>query len=384
MVFSEVANEMHNWVTLILAIVVVGSAAFGVARGFAREFSRSIWQLISIAISAVSIGIAWIGSQRASHLVLHAKTAGLPHAVANVLNAWQTHQRIGNWIAFLVCEIILSSVLSQILSALFRTIRVPFSHTIRDSRLLGGLLGAVMGGIRAGVIGAILFVVTQYISVPVLSTMTHSSKPYQLLATKVYRPWLKPLVAKELPVLEQGALQPIAANISVFAIPTGSNGRETGVLVVPKPVAALSHRITAGITSPMAKAKALYEWEIHHISYNWQKYDDYVYHHHWDAQTPLQTLQTGKGVCADYALLYADMAHAAGLDVRIQEGLGGTASNYGSHAWNEVYVPNQHAWINVDTTWGASEDSWFNVPSSTFKQTHIAQKTITVYAATRA
>lgn len=85
-------------------------------------------------------------------------------------------------------------------------------------------------------------------------------------------------------------------------------------------------------------------------------------------------------MCADFALLYADFAHASGLTVRIDEGLAGTASSYGSHAWNEVYLPQQHKWILVDTTWGSEQDAWFNVPAQQFDQTHETQRVITIYA----
>jgi transglutaminase-like putative cysteine protease len=140
----------------------------------------------------------------------------------------------------------------------------------------------------------------------------------------------------------------------------------------------LARHLTAHDRTARDKARTLYEWEIHHIRYDWNKYDDFVYRHQWDEQSPLQTLQTGKGVCADFALLYADMAHAVGLKVQIDEGMGGTGENLGPHAWNQVWDPAANRWIPVDTTWGSQEDVWFDNPH--FGATHFVQTAITIAA----
>lgn len=357
---------------------------YGLARGFGREARLVVWQIVSICIGLLSIWIAWIVSHRIDKIILHEKSttiSHLPHWVTAVILAWQKSPRIGNWIALIICYLILSSVLNKLILFILSHIPIWMPRPLQRSRFLGGVLGVSMGIVRSGVIGAIVFLLLQYVSLPWLEHIANASRPYQVMANRVYKPSLKPLVSRELPVLEQGALKPLAQNISIFAVPTGANGQETGILVVPKQIASLSTRLTAHIKQPKAKAKALYEWEIHHIKYDWKKYDDYVYHGKWDSQSPLQTLQTGKGVCADYALLYADLAHCAGLTVQIDEGMGGTGGSFGSHAWNQIYLPASKNWITVDTTWGASQDEWFNVPPTKFDKTHIQQKTITIHRA---
>ncbi|GMA63920.1 transglutaminase domain-containing protein [Alicyclobacillus fastidiosus] len=368
----------YNWVTIILVAIVVGSVLAGASRGFGRESRFVIWQVISIATGVVAIAAGWWLSHAISQYVLKQSVANSPKWLAQVLIAWQEHPSVGKWVAFGVCYLVLAGIFRNIVSLFVQLVPSWMPRPLQESRLLGGIVGGLMGVVRSAVIGALVFIALQYLSIPPLAKQAAASTPYKTLSKQIYEPWLKPLVAKALPVLSQGALQPLAKNISMFAVPTGPSGEETGVLLVPKQISSLALQLTKGMTDPKQKAKALYEWEIHHVTYDWKKYDDYVYHGKWDQQSPLQTLETGKGVCADYALLYADLAHAAGLKVQIDEGVAGTGGDYGSHAWNEVYLPNVGQWITVDTTWGSAQDEWFDVPMSTFDQTHEQQTAIVI------
>ncbi|MFB5190563.1 transglutaminase domain-containing protein [Alicyclobacillus fastidiosus] len=368
----------YNWVTIIFAAIVIGSVLAGAGRGFGRESRFVIWQVVSIATGVVAIAAGWWLSRIISRFVLQQSTANSPKWLGQVLIAWQQHPSVGKWIAFGVCYLFLAGVLRNIVSLFVQLVPAWMPRPLQESRLLGGIVGGLMGVLRSAVIGALIFIALQYLSLPPLAKQAATSTPYKTLSKQIYEPWLKPLVAKALPVLSQGALQPLAKNINMFAVPTGQSGEETGVLLVPKQISNLALQLTKGMTDPKQKAQALYEWEIHHVTYDWKKYDDYVYHGKWDQQTPLQTLETGKGVCADYALLYADLAHAAGLKVQIDEGIAGTGGDYGNHAWNEVYLPSDGQWITVDTTWGSTQDEWFDVPISTFDETHQQQTAIVI------
>jgi transglutaminase-like putative cysteine protease len=69
---------------------------------------------------------------------------------------------------------------------------------------------------------------------------------------------------------------------------------------------------------------------------------------------------TRTGVCFDYACLYIAMCRAVDVKIRFLTGLGYTGSNWGDHAWNQVYAEN--GWINVDTTFGSSGINYFDRP----------------------
>lgn len=75
------------------------------------------------------------------------------------------------------------------------------------------------------------------------------------------------------------------------------------------------------------------------------------------AQTPVQTLQRGKGSCRDFAVLFVDAVRALGFGARIVSGylydpdrnLTGSSGAGSTHAWAEVYLPGA-GWIMFDPT----------------------------------
>ncbi|MBF8377845.1 transglutaminase domain-containing protein [Alicyclobacillus mali] len=373
---------MKDWLDWVLWGVVALSALAGFRRGFERESRRFVQTAAFVAEVAASSAAAVAISRYVRNFVLQdGQRASVPGWLAHLAAFWQQSPRLCNWIVFLAAYLIVASAIGALLAPLgARWIR-PRGRVRTLSRAGGLVVGGALGAFRAAAVGAGLFLALQYVSAPALAQASQASPAYRWLSNHVYTPWLRPIAEREMPVLAKGAAQSVAADISLFVVPTGP-GEETGILVVPKPVAEKALAITRGITSPYAKARALYEWEIHHVHYDWKKYDDYVYDGKWDAQSPLTTLETGKGVCADYALLYADMAHAVGLTVRIDEGVAVTGGVEGSHAWNEVWIPDQSRYILVDTTWGFSQDAWFDVPPAAFDQTHRLTTRITIYAST--
>jgi transglutaminase-like putative cysteine protease len=74
-------------------------------------------------------------------------------------------------------------------------------------------------------------------------------------------------------------------------------------------------------------------------------------------QTPLETLDRGRGSCRDLALLLVEAARVLGLGARIVSGylhdpgadLTGSAGDGYTHAWAEVYLPGA-GWIAFDPT----------------------------------
>ena len=81
----------------------------------------------------------------------------------------------------------------------------------------------------------------------------------------------------------------------------------------------------------------------------------------------IAAFDTREGVCFDYASLYVAMARDAGLKVRLITGEGFDGTQWVSHAWNQVYIPSQNKWINVDCTF-YDAGNFFN--SSDFNEYH--------------
>jgi transglutaminase-like putative cysteine protease len=74
-------------------------------------------------------------------------------------------------------------------------------------------------------------------------------------------------------------------------------------------------------------------------------------------QTPIESLDRGKGSCRDFAILFAETVRSLDIGARIVSGYlydprstaTGSAGSGSTHAWAEVYVPGA-GWINFDPT----------------------------------
>lgn len=369
---------MSNWVTIIGAAIVILSIIFGMRRGFLLESHVLLRLSISLVTALLSVWFGWYASKYLVRFISAHDTQSIPLFLKGIASAWRTHPQADMWITWIVCYFLISKISQSILWYIFQPFFRLIPGKFQQSRLLGAALGGVLGVVRALVAGGVLFLGLQYFSWPVLAKQAAASPLYENADKLVYQPWLKPLVTKQLPVLAQNALEPISQNINLFVVPTGTAGEEEGILLIPKQISELAQKITKGQTTVKGKAFALYQWETTHITYNWQKYDEYVYHDKWEQQSPLQTVETGEGVCADYALLYADFAHSVGLTVKIDEGMGGSGKDLGSHAWNEIWNPVSKHWMYVDTTWGSQQSGWFDTPARFFDQTHFLQTSILI------
>ncbi len=118
----------------------------------------------------------------------------------------------------------------------------------------------------------------------------------------------------------------------------------------------LVRRATQGLTSPVARAKALFTWEVNHIQYRPGSHA---------AGSALATLRLHSGICSDFAELYAALLRTDHIPARLISGYvtnngGGQA---GFHEWDEFYLP-QIGWVVADPTWGhfgyfaRLEDNW--------------------------
>ncbi|TVT78265.1 MAG: transglutaminase family protein [Denitromonas halophila] len=74
-------------------------------------------------------------------------------------------------------------------------------------------------------------------------------------------------------------------------------------------------------------------------------------------QTPIESLDRGRGSCRDFAVLFAEAVRSLDMGARIVSGYlydpqntaTGSAGSGSTHAWAEVYVPGA-GWINFDPT----------------------------------
>jgi transglutaminase-like putative cysteine protease len=186
---------------------------------------------------------------------------------------------------------------------------------------------------------------------------------YREVASQVIRPATGTLLEKRLPVFAQAMTSELDQLWQ----------RRYDVIdaELPKDIVAAAVSVTDGQTRDETKARVLYNWVGSRITYDNDKVKAYEEQGDWWEQNPEQTFKTRRGVCIDYARLYAAMARAVKLDVRVVTGLGYDGrGGYGPHAWNEVYLAEQKRWISLDSTW-AKTGNWFDSPG--FTDTHIRQ-----------
>ena len=103
--------------------------------------------------------------------------------------------------------------------------------------------------------------------------------------------------------------------------------------------------LTYNFTKTYEKAKQLYNFVSKHITYDMTKYNQIK------TKSNLCSINAGaqigfdtaSGVCFEYATLYAAMANAAGINVRLIYTPG--------HIWNMIYDMETKKWVAIDCTW---------------------------------
>lgn len=116
----------------------------------------------------------------------------------------------------------------------------------------------------------------------------------------------------------------------------------------------LAKSITQNYTTSREKAYAIYDWVYKNIEYDYDKYLKQLNKNFDNEYGALNTLKTKKGVCYDYSVLLAALGRAAGLQVKVIKGNFVNYYRNELHAWNEIYIPEEDRWINVDATFAYS------------------------------
>jgi len=123
--------------------------------------------------------------------------------------------------------------------------------------------------------------------------------------------------------------------------------------------------------SDLAKERAIYQWIVRHVAYDFDHYDK-LEGASLDSSTPYNPLVNGKGICMGFATTFQLLADLAGLESII---VPGTAfGRREDHAWNMVRLNGK--WYCLDATWdignGGKPMFWqyFNVTSQYMKDTN--------------
>jgi hypothetical protein len=364
-----------NGITILLLLIVAASLLQGWSRGASRSAGRLFGFLMDGIMAVIgillSIGLTlWLAPYVQQWLSAHA--AAMPN---RELNRWeQLYYTLVTAIAdfplmrfavlFVLSYGIIRMILGFLSSFLFRrrhSGHEPDKPKGMISRLTGAVIGTVIGSVRGMIVIAVLFMIVSLYPGSMFSRYVEASPIYMQGAKSVIEPLSGTFIKDKLPVFTQAVQKELGGILQRKYEVIDHN--------IPADIEQAAQEIVKGKTTDEAKARALYDWVGTRIQYDYGKVDDYEQKGIWHEQTPQNTFDTRKGVCIDYARLYAVMARSQGINVRVVTGLGYNGQGgYGPHAWNEVYLSDSGSWVPLDPTWAISGD-WFNPPN--FADTHV-------------
>lgn len=108
-------------------------------------------------------------------------------------------------------------------------------------------------------------------------------------------------------------------------------------------VTGVINQIITGEMSELEKAKAIHDWMVMNIDYDYQNYiNNAIPTTSWHVDG---VLTTRYAICDGYAKTFKALCEAAGLECEYVSG----NTTEGLHAWNQVKIDG--TWYNVDVTW---------------------------------
>ncbi|MDF2924012.1 MAG: transglutaminase-like enzyme putative cysteine protease [Paenibacillaceae bacterium] len=375
------AVAQWNMITVILVLILAVSMYQGAKRG-ASGSARQLLELVTDgAATGVALYLAWRGMGLFSPL-LESWLIGQGIEIPNrelifwmqmyytLVTSLRDFSLMRGALIFILLYGLLKGLLNQLVLPLLdhwgQTRAVGKPGRRKPSWLstpAGAAIGGIIGGGRALLFIAGVLVFSSMFPDSSLGAYASGSSLYQKGANRVIAPFTGEMLDR-LPVFSQSVEEEFNHILR----------RKYEVLDarIPDDIAAAAKEITDGKDGDEAKAKALYHWVGSRVKYDWEKVRLYEEDRIWKEQTPEMTFSSRSGVCIDYSRLYAVMARSVGLEVKVVTGLGSDGrGGMGSHAWNEVYLAEQSAWVPLDSTWVSSGGNWFNPDD--FYDTHVKE-----------
>ena len=119
---------------------------------------------------------------------------------------------------------------------------------------------------------------------------------------------------------------------------------------------ATAAQVSAADTSQIGVVTSIYDYVIHNITYDVEKAKTVPKGY---TPSPDETLQSGTGICYDYAALAAAMLRSQGIPAKLVTGY--VAPNDLYHAWNMVYLA-ESGWVAVE--FQVEADSWVRLDTT--------------------
>lgn len=136
----------------------------------------------------------------------------------------------------------------------------------------------------------------------------------------------------------------------------------------------LAVELVSSKSNTISKAKEIYNYVSKNIKYDYDKASEILRNDFSTSSGAIPTYYSKKGVCFDYACLFVAMCRANNIKVKMVTGEGYNGTEWSPHAWNQVYIPEQDIWINIDTTFSQGEANYFN--NNNFNDDHRNPKVV--------
>jgi hypothetical protein len=362
-----------NWISVILAGLFLIPVLVGVVSPFSSyRMQRSLSSLLTsvIFLASLLLSVTVIG------LILRNPDSRFLADVYNVAPAAKsvlTSQNIWTWVIIAVLLAALFGMLLYLVTLpLYRFVIVPATDRLSSAmkKMNGGLrrfLGALWELPQAAslvlVFALLLNLYSGVSGATRLGKEISRSGAYRLINTQVLGPILSSGFVRQIPVLLRDTFRDAAATLQERNIHLIRyfNGMTLDEAVVSNAEIDAKARSLAGKeATDVSKAKLLYAWISENIAYDNAKAASLASDDYPGPSGAAVAFKTKTGICFDYACLTVAMCRAVGVRVRFVTGLGYSGSEWGDHAWNQIYDPVDDRWVNVDATFGSSGGNYFD------------------------
>jgi len=211
-----------------------------------------------------------------------------------------------------------------------------------------------------------LNVLSIYFPSPILSDQLEQSNIYNFVNKQTIEPMLNSQYIQKIPVLfnsslAQADIQNLHLPKNASALPSKTN---SGIRIVwyfngvtlddaiksNSEIDAFAKSQVSSLKTSRKNAKSLYLWIGSNIKYDYEKAALISTRTGVSSSGAINAFTERKGICFDMSSLYVAMCRAAGLKVRLIVGTAYNGLSWGEHSWNQVFLPEENKWVNVDTT----------------------------------
>jgi hypothetical protein len=268
--------------------------------------------------------------------------------------------------------VLLAGLLHLLIMPVYAYVIAPVINKVASSfRKKGGLVRRMLWGlcqlprsiIYVIVLSLLMNVCTSYTSGSVIDKKINQSVTYQFVNKNVINPLLSSGIVKKIPVLLNDSFKDASASLQNIHLTYYFNGMTLDDAVKSdSEIDNTAKEIVGKETNSKEKAYLIYRWVSKNINYDYNKASVVATNPSSVSSGAIVAFNTRTGICFDYACLYVAMCRAVGVKVRFITGLGYSGVEWGDHAWNQIYSPDENRWINVDTTFGNSGKNYFDRP----------------------